>query len=105
MASSPSSFIVRSARYLILYAAGKLPGLFGLPAGAGDLAVGLLAPIVALRAFRDQQTHAGRVWLLNLLDIAELIVIIGTGFVTSPWVVQPLTFDPLTSRSRCFRWP
>jgi len=80
--------------FLILYADGKLPGLFALPAGAGDLAVGLLAPIVALSAFRDQQTPAHSVWLWNLLGIADLIVAVGTGFVTSPSVVQPFTFDP-----------
>ena len=34
--------------FLILYATGKLPGLFAWPAGVGDIAIGLLAPIVAL---------------------------------------------------------
>jgi hypothetical protein len=80
--------------FLILYAAGKLLGLFALPAGAGDLAVGLLTPIVGLSAFRHQQTRARRVWLWDLLGIADLIVAVGTGFVTSPSVVQPFTFDP-----------
>jgi hypothetical protein len=54
----------------------------------------LLTPIVALSAFRHQQTRARRVWLWDLLGIADLIVAVGTGFVTSPSVVQPFTFDP-----------
>src|SRR4029077_14577918 len=31
--------------FLILYATGKLPSLFAWPAGIGDIAIGLLAPI------------------------------------------------------------
>lgn len=34
--------------FLVLNAQGRLPSLFALPAGAGDAAVGLLAPVVAL---------------------------------------------------------
>ena len=33
--------------FLILYAAGQLPALFARPAGLGDIAVGLSAPLVA----------------------------------------------------------
>ena len=35
--------------FLILYATGKLPGLFAWPAGVGDIVIGLLAPVVGLR--------------------------------------------------------
>ena len=34
--------------FLILYATGKLPSLFAWPAGIGDIAIGLLAPVVGL---------------------------------------------------------
>ncbi len=34
--------------FLILYATGKLPGLFAWPAGLGDVLVGVLAPVVAI---------------------------------------------------------
>jgi hypothetical protein len=43
--------------FLILYAAGKLPGLFAWPAGLGDLLVGALAPVVAI-AYRRCQTSS-----------------------------------------------
>ena len=41
--------------FLILYAAGKLPGQFALPAGVGDIAIGLLAPIMG---FAYARAHA-----------------------------------------------
>jgi hypothetical protein len=33
--------------FLVLYAVGRLPGAFALPAGIGDVIVGLVAPLVA----------------------------------------------------------
>jgi hypothetical protein len=80
--------------FLLLYASGKLPGLFALPAGAGDVAVGLLAPVVASTAGGDQQTDARRVWLWTLLGIADLIVALGSGFLPSPAALQVFVFDP-----------
>jgi hypothetical protein len=80
--------------FLLLYAAGKLPGLFALPAGAGDVTVGLLAPVVASTALGHQQTYARRVWLWNLVGIADLIVALGTGFLTSPSALQVFAFNP-----------
>src|SRR5207253_4291248 len=35
--------------FLVLYAAGILPGLFALPAGWGDIAIGTTAPLVAIK--------------------------------------------------------
>src|SRR5207245_6648798 len=32
--------------FLVLYAVGRLPGEFAIPAGAGDVVVGLAAPVV-----------------------------------------------------------
>jgi hypothetical protein len=39
---------VLGAIFLVMYAQGRMPAAFALPAGAGDVAVGLLAPIVAV---------------------------------------------------------
>jgi hypothetical protein len=70
--------------FLILYATNKMPGLFALPAGIGDVAVGLLAPVVALAYARDARQNAGRVTTWNILGILDLVVAITTGFITSP---------------------
>ena len=45
--------------FLILYATGKLPGLFAWPAGVGDIAIGLLAPVVGLRLCASSARYSG----------------------------------------------
>lgn len=79
--------------FLILYAADKLPAQFAWPAGAGDVLVGLLAPLVAFAHTRKgpQANSLLRAW--NLLGIADLVVAITTGFLTSPSPVQILALD------------
>ena len=79
--------------FLILYAVGRLPGLFALPAGLGDVSVGLLAPLVATAYARSSDGSAGRVRLWNLLGIADLVIAVTTGFLTSPSPLQLAAFD------------
>ncbi len=68
--------------FLILYAAGKLPGLFAWPAGVGDIAIGLLAPVVGLAYARAPHDTAGLVRTWNVLGILDLVVAVTTGFMT-----------------------
>jgi hypothetical protein len=51
--------------FLILYASGRLPGLFAWPAGVGDIAIGLLAPVVGLAYARAPREAAGLVKAWN----------------------------------------
>jgi hypothetical protein len=79
--------------FLILNAQGRLPSLFALPAGGGDVAVGLLAPVVAVAYARGV---AGRELLVrgwNILGLLDLAVAITTGFLTSPSAFQAFSFD------------
>ncbi|PYX05795.1 MAG: hypothetical protein DMG85_14655, partial [Acidobacteria bacterium] len=43
------SWRVAGFTFLVLYAAGILPGVFALPAGLGDIAIGATAPLVAIK--------------------------------------------------------
>jgi hypothetical protein len=70
--------------FLILYAGGHLPGVFAWPAGVGDILVGLLAPIVAARLTRNSTHSTGWLRAWNLFGIADLIVAVTTGFLSSP---------------------
>jgi hypothetical protein len=70
--------------FLILYASDRLPGLFAWPAGAGDIIVGVLAPIVALAYARDTRQNAGLVKVWNVFGILDLVIAVTTGFITSP---------------------
>jgi hypothetical protein len=79
--------------FLVLYAAGKLPGVFAWPAGIGDVITGLLAPVVGIAYARRPQPMAGRLRAWNLFGIGDLIVAVTTGFLTSPSRMQMFAFD------------
>ncbi len=79
--------------FLVLYASARLPGLFALPAGLGDISVGILAPVVALAYTRRTEATARRVTLWNLLGIADLVIAVTMGFLTSPSPFQVAAFD------------
>lgn len=87
------AFRVEGLIFLILYAGGRLPGAFAWPAGVGDVLVGLLAPIVAIAYARGGRTSAGWLKAWNVLGIADLVVAVTTGFLTSPSPVQLLALD------------
>jgi hypothetical protein len=81
------------AVFVVLFAAGGLPGLFALPAGLGDLAVGLLAPIVALSYARRPKDSAGSALAWNIFGLADLVVAVAIGFATAPSPLQLAAFD------------
>jgi hypothetical protein len=70
--------------FLILYATGNLPGQFAWPAGLGDIAIGLSAPFVGLAYAQAPRKAAGLVVAWNVLGILDLIVAVGTAFMTAP---------------------
>jgi len=79
--------------FLLLYAGGYLPGAFALPAGIGDVLVGLFAPIVGTAYARGSRGSVAMLRAWNLFGLADLIVAVGTGFLTSPSRLQMLAFD------------
>ena len=80
--------------FLILYAAGRLPGLFAWPAGVGDIAIGLLAPVVGFAYARFPRDAAGLVRAWNVFGILDLVVAVTTGFMTAPSLIQPTQVEP-----------
>jgi hypothetical protein len=84
-------FRVEGVIFLVLLLSGSLPGVFALPAGTGDVAVGLLAPAVAWAFTRRGSTGLVRAW--NLLGLADLAVAVTTGFLTSPSPMQVFALD------------
>ena len=80
------------AVFLALWAYNALPGAFALPAGIGDVAIGLAAPVVGyVVAKRPESPHAAAWW--NALGIADLLVAISTAYLTSPGSAQLLALD------------
>jgi hypothetical protein len=79
--------------FLVLYAGGRMPGAFALPAGIGDVITGLSAPFVAAAYARGSRGSARRLRIWNLFGIVDLVVAVTTGFLTSPSPLQMLAFD------------
>jgi len=79
--------------FLVLYAAGHIPGFFALPAGAGDIIVGLLAPFVAANYVRKSSGAARTAGWWNFAGLTDLTVAVTTGFLTSPSQFQLFAFD------------
>lgn len=78
---------------------GILPSSFGSPAGWGDVAIGLTAPLVALRLANPRYRSAFLVW--QALGIADLLIAAGLGVAgrngtppTSPLSQLPLSILP-----------
>lgn len=80
--------------FLILYATDRLPALFAWPAGLGDIAVGLLAPIVGVAYARAPRKSENLVAGWNIFGILDLVIAVGTGFATAPSLLQPIEVQP-----------
>src|ERR1700742_4486048 len=63
--------------FLVLYAYGILPGDFALPAGWGDVAIGLTAPLVAINLVGRSHRAAFIFW--QILGMTDLVTAVGTG--------------------------
>jgi hypothetical protein len=79
--------------FLILLAGGWLPSAFARPAGAGDVLVGLLAPVVGIAFARGSRGSADWLRAWNFFGLADLVVAVTTGFLTSPSPLQMLALD------------
>ncbi len=84
---------VLGAVFLVRWAAGQIPGEFALPAGTGDVLVGLLAlPVAFYVHSRERGSHAaGYAW--NVLGVLDLALALTMGALTSPSPIQMLAFD------------
>lgn len=82
----PHTFRVAGLAFVITMGLGHLPALFALPAGLGDIAVGIAAPLVARRLARGTG-HRGALWF-NLLGIIDLVVALGLGGLTGYHVID-----------------
>ena len=90
----PHTLRVMGVTFLLVMAQGRLPAVFALPAGLGDIATGLAAPFVAWRLTRGGG-RARAVWF-NLFGILDLVVALTIGFLAGlgPW--RPLEVTPST---------
>lgn len=65
--------------FVILLGLGQLPAHFAQPAGWGDIAIGVTAPLVALALARGLAGSVPLAFAWNVLGIADLVVAVGLG--------------------------
>ena len=88
------TFRVVGIAFVILYFLGALPGVFALPAGWGDFAVGVTAPVVAWYWKRPFPYRTFVVW--NVLGILDLVTAMSLGVLASASPVGALAGDVTT---------
>ncbi len=70
--------------FLALYAHGVLPGSFALPAGFGDIAIGVTAPLLLVALIRRPGFAASRTFVVwNVLGMLDLVVAVSMGALSS----------------------
>ncbi|MPZ94721.1 MAG: hypothetical protein GEU96_07335 [Propionibacteriales bacterium] len=79
--------------FLALLALDLLPPGFAVPAGTGDVLVGLLAPVVAYALWRRQSRPALGI-AFNALGLLDLVVAIPLGLLHAPGRLQLIVTEP-----------
>jgi hypothetical protein len=79
--------------FLVLWADGRLPWQFALPAGIGDVTTGVLAVVLAARLAQNAAGARSAVYAWCLFGIADLVVAITMGAMTSPGRLHMLAFE------------
>ena len=80
--------------FLILYQQGALPGVFALPAGWGDIAIGVTAPVVAWHWKPPFPRKTFVAW--NVLGSLDLVLAVSLGVLASATPVGLLAGDVST---------
>src|SRR3982074_1106296 len=71
------SWRIAGFTFLALYASGLLPGVFALPAGWGDIAIGATAPLVGLKLANFSHRRGFILW--QILGIFDLVTAVALG--------------------------
>jgi hypothetical protein len=92
----PHTLRIVGIAFVIVMVLDKLPAVFALPAGLGDVAIGITAPFGALGLARAGR-HADAVYF-NLLGILDLVIALGIGFFAGLGPYHPINVTPTTER-------
>ncbi len=96
------SWRVEGLTFLILATYGILPKMFALPAGWGDITIGVTAPLAVLLLAKPEHRRGFLAWqMLGMLDLVTAVALGALsgalaphGIVTSPMTVLPLSLIP-----------
>jgi len=89
----PQTFRAIGGIFLLYWAAGHMPGGFALPAGLGDVFVGVTAPWMTRYVLRGGYSRRIVVFW-NLLGVLDFTVAFATGFTFNTPTAYPLVLIP-----------
>ncbi len=78
------AFRIFGGNFLVLWAFGAIPGVFALPAGLGDMLVGVLALPTAFYLASGAPGGRGAAIAWNVLGILDLVNALALGILSSP---------------------
>jgi hypothetical protein len=84
--SWPHAFRVAGIAFLISMTLGHVPALFALPAGLGDMAIGIAEPLLT-RRIRTGNGHRAATWF-HILGILDLVMAMILGGLTAYGIVH-----------------
>jgi hypothetical protein len=90
------TFRVLGAVFLVAWWRGTLPGGFALPAGIGDVAVGLAAPFVAAAVASDKPWARRLFVAWNVFGVLDLVTAVSMGVAHSSSALGFLASSPTT---------
>jgi len=90
----PQFFRPVGVTFLVAMALGYLPAVFAIPAGIGDIAIGVEAVFIA-RNLRRGIVDRTTVWF-NVLGLLDLVVALAIGVMAAPGLARLLVVSPST---------
>lgn len=93
------TFRINGFVFLVLSAMGILPAIFALPAGLGDMTIGVTAPLIADKLARGGFSRGIVRW--QVLGMVDLVMAVSLGataglFSSGPATTTPMTVLPLS---------
>jgi len=82
----PHAFRVAGVSFVISMILGHMPALFAIPAGLGDMAVGIAEPIVT-RRIKAGHGHRAALWF-NIFGLVDLVTALTLGGLTAYEIVH-----------------
>lgn len=91
----PQVFRVVGVAFVIVMALGELPAGFAIPAGVGDIAIGVEAAFLARRMRLGHDVWRRALWF-NVLGVVDLLVATGIAVAAAPGIAHVLRLSPTT---------
>ena len=87
------AYRIFGGNFVVLWAFGAIPGVFALPAGLGDMLVGVLALPTAFYLASGAPGGRGAAIAWNVLGILDLVNALALGILSSPGPLHLLALD------------